>query len=154
MINLHDVMKKLLSVLLLTSLFFSCKEKNEDIVTEPNKEGSIETVVSVKHEEGFDILTTTHKVWVKNQLDKNFQPLELGFDKWTNNLYANKEFMLNCVNYLLDDNGLINIRSKDVTLPLLDKQSVQDNYSQTQMLTVALPIVLLGIFGVLFTYLR
>lgn len=70
MINLNAVMKKLLSVLLLTSLFFSCKEKNEDIVTEPNKEGSIETVVSVKHEDGFDILTTTHKVWVKNQLDK------------------------------------------------------------------------------------
>lgn len=63
-------MKKLLSALLLISLFFSCKEKNEDIVSEPNKEGSIETVVSVKHEEGFDILTTTHKVWVKNQLDK------------------------------------------------------------------------------------
>lgn len=63
-------MKKLLSTILLASLFFSCKEKNEDIVTEPNKEGSIETVVSVKHEEGFDILTTTHKVWVKNQLDK------------------------------------------------------------------------------------
>lgn len=63
-------MKKLLSAILLASLFFSCKEKNEDIVTEPNKEGSIETVVSVKHEEGYDILTTTHKVWVKNQLDK------------------------------------------------------------------------------------
>lgn len=70
MINLYPVMKKLLYALLLTSVFFSCKEKNEDIVSEPNKEGAIETVVSVKHEDGFDILTTTHKVWVKNQLDK------------------------------------------------------------------------------------
>lgn len=70
------MMKKLLSALLLTSLFLSCKEKNEDIVTEPNKEGSIETVVSVKHEEGFDILTTTHKVWVKNQLDKTLVKID------------------------------------------------------------------------------
>lgn len=90
---------------------------------------------------------------IKNQIDKG-GPIELGYDKSTSQYYGNKEFILNSVNYLLDDNGLINIRSKDVTLPLLDKQSVHDNYSQTQMLTVALPIVLLGIFGLLFTYLR
>ena len=90
---------------------------------------------------------------IKNQIDKG-APIELGYDKYTGQYFGNKEFILNSVNYLLDDNGLINIRSKDVTLPLLDKQSVQDNYSQTQMLTVALPIVLLGIFGLLFTYLR
>ncbi len=63
-------MKKLLPVLLLTLLFASCERKNEDIVNEPNKDGSIETVVSVKHEKDFDVLTTTHKIWVKNQLDK------------------------------------------------------------------------------------
>lgn len=91
---------------------------------------------------------------IKNQLDKNFQPMELGYDKWTGNLYANKEFLLNCVNFLLDDNGLINIRSKQVNLPLLDKEKVYENYSKTQMLTVALPIVALTIFGFLFTFLR
>ncbi len=91
---------------------------------------------------------------IKNQLDKNFQPMELGYDKWTGNLYANKEFLLNCVNFLLDDNGLINIRSKQVNLPLLDKEKVYQNYSMTQMLTVALPIVVLIIFGLLFTFLR
>ncbi len=91
---------------------------------------------------------------IKNQLDKNFQPMELGYDKWTGNLYANKEFLLNCVNFLLDDNGLINIRSKQVNLPLLDKEKVYENYSKTQMLTVALPIVALIIFGFLFTFLR
>ena len=90
---------------------------------------------------------------IKNQLDKG-APIELGFDKYTGQYFGNKEFILNSVNYLLDDNGLINIRSKDVSLPILDKQRVQDNYSQTQLLTVALPIVLLGIFGMLFTYLR
>jgi gliding-associated putative ABC transporter substrate-binding component GldG len=90
---------------------------------------------------------------IKNQIDKG-APIELGFDKYTSQYYGNKEFILNSVNYLLDDNGLINIRSKDVTLPVLDKQSVHDNYNQTQMLTVALPIVLLAIFGFIFTYLR
>ena len=91
---------------------------------------------------------------VKNQLDKNYQPLELGYDKWTGNLYDNKGFLMNCVNYLLDDNGLINIRSKDVELPMLDKQKVYDNYTTAQFITIGLPIVILGLFGLLFTWLR
>ncbi|MQP53645.1 gliding motility-associated ABC transporter substrate-binding protein GldG [Flavobacterium sp. LMO9] len=90
---------------------------------------------------------------IKNQLDKGV-PLELGFDKWTNQLYGNKDFLMNCVNYLLDDNGLINIRSKDVDLPLLNKEEVYKNYSLAQLITVGLPIVILAIFGFLFTYLR
>ncbi|MBL0013587.1 MAG: gliding motility-associated ABC transporter substrate-binding protein GldG [Flavobacterium sp.] len=91
---------------------------------------------------------------IRNQLDKNYQPLELGYDKWTNKLYGNKEFLMNCVNYLLDDNGLINIRSKEVNLPLLDKEKVYQDYSVIQGITVGLPIVILAIFGFLFTYLR
>ena len=90
---------------------------------------------------------------IKNQLEKGV-PLELGFDKWTNQLYGNKDFLMNCVNYLLDDNGLINIRSKDVDLPLLNKEEVYKNYSLAQLITVGLPIVILAIFGFLFTYLR
>ncbi|MFY7957114.1 MAG: gliding motility-associated ABC transporter substrate-binding protein GldG [Flavobacteriaceae bacterium] len=91
---------------------------------------------------------------IKNQLDKNFQPLELGYDKWTNNLYANKEFLMNCVNYLLDDNGLINIRSKEVNLPMLDKEKVVENYTTAQIITVGLPLVVLLVFGLVFTFLR
>jgi gliding-associated putative ABC transporter substrate-binding component GldG len=91
---------------------------------------------------------------IRNQLDKNYQPLELGYDKWTNKLYGNKEFLMNCVNYLLDDNGLINIRSKVVDLPILDKEKVYDNYTKSQIISVGLPIITLVIFGFLFTFLR
>jgi gliding-associated putative ABC transporter substrate-binding component GldG len=91
---------------------------------------------------------------IQNQLDKDNQPLELGYDKWTNNLYANKEFLLNCVNYLLDDNGLINIRSKEVDLPILDNEKVYANYTFSQIITVGVPILILLVFGVLFTFLR
>ncbi|HEX8270650.1 MAG TPA: gliding motility-associated ABC transporter substrate-binding protein GldG [Flavobacterium sp.] len=91
---------------------------------------------------------------VRNQLNKEFQPLELGYDKWTNTLYGNKEFMMNCVNYLLDDSGLINIRSKEVDLPILDQEKVYANYTSSQAITVGLPIVVLLVFGALFTFLR
>nr|WP_315233306.1 gliding motility-associated ABC transporter substrate-binding protein GldG [uncultured Flavobacterium sp.] len=91
---------------------------------------------------------------IKNQLDKNFQPIELGYDQRSGNLYDNKDFLINCVNYLLDDTGLINIRSKDLDLPLLDKEKVYENYIRTQILTIGLPILILGLFGVVFTFLR
>ena len=91
---------------------------------------------------------------IKNQLDKNYQPHELGYDKWTNNLYANKELLMNCVNYLLDDNGLINIRSKEVNLPILDKEKVFEEYTFSQIITIGVPIVILIVFGLLFTFLR
>ena len=91
---------------------------------------------------------------IRNQLDKNFQPVELGYDQRSGNLYDNKDFLLNCVNYLLDDNGLINIRSKDLDLPLLDKEKVYQNYSVIQFITIGLPIVILLLFGGLFTFLR
>jgi len=91
---------------------------------------------------------------IRNQLDKNFQPVELGYDQRSGNLYDNKDFLMNCVNYLLDDSGLINIRSKDLDLPLLDRNKVSESYTTTQILTIGLPIFILGLFGVVFTLLR
>ena len=91
---------------------------------------------------------------IKNQLDKNFQPVELGYDQRSGNLYDNKDFLINCVNYLLDDTGLINIRSKDLDLPLLNKEKVYENYTVTQFITIGLPILILALFGILFTFLR
>lgn len=91
---------------------------------------------------------------IRNQLDKNGQPVELGYDQRIGNLYDNKDFLMNCVNYLLDDNGLINIRSKDLDLPLLDKEKVYEKYTTIQFITIGLPILILLIFGIAFTYFR
>lgn len=91
---------------------------------------------------------------IKNNLDANFQPLELGFDKWTNRMYSNKEFLMNSVNYLLDDNGLINIRNKEVKIPVLDQEKVYANYTTAQVLTIGIPLVLLLVFGLVFNWIR
>ncbi|WP_343586381.1 gliding motility-associated ABC transporter substrate-binding protein GldG [Flavobacterium sp.] len=90
----------------------------------------------------------------RNQLDKNMMPVELGYDQRTGQLYDNKDFIMNCINYLLDDTGLINIRSKDVELPLLDKEKVYESYTLTQFITIGVPILILLIFGLVFTFMR
>jgi len=90
---------------------------------------------------------------IKNQLQKG-QPLELGFDRFTGNTYGNKEFLLNSVNYLLDDSGLIDIRSKEISIAFLDSEKIARERGKWQILNLVTPIILLIIGGLLFTYFR
>lgn len=90
---------------------------------------------------------------IKNQLRGN-RPLELGFDKWTNTFYGNKEFLLNSVNYLLDDSGLINIRTKKIAIPFLDSQKTAEKRGLWQLVNLLLPLVILAIFGFIYNYYR
>ncbi len=54
-------------------LLFSCNNENEDITQSVNKNGSVETAVKVEHLDSmYDILVTTHKIWVRNEEYKTF----------------------------------------------------------------------------------
>ena len=86
---------------------------------------------------------------IKNQL-RNGIPLELGYDKWTNSSYGNKEFLVNCINYLLDDNGLINIRNKRVTIPLLDAEKIASQKTKWQLINIGAPVFLTLLMGMFF----
>ena len=90
---------------------------------------------------------------IKNQL-RNGRPLALGYDKWTNNHYGNKEFLINSLNYLLDDSGLINIRNKTVNIPMLDVKKIEEQKTKWQLVNIGIPVVLILIFGLAFSYIR
>lgn len=90
---------------------------------------------------------------IANEISKG-QPLELGVDKWTNQRYGNKDFLLNSVNYLLDDTGLLNIRSKKIKINFLDKQKAFEEANKWQFINIAFPLIILALFGFLFYYLR
>ena len=91
---------------------------------------------------------------IKNKISKG-KPLPLGFDR--NNPeqpFGNNEFLLNTVNYLLDDTGLINVRNKEVKIPFLDIARIPAEKTKWQLTNILVPILILGIFGVLFNYFR
>ncbi|AJR03927.1 gliding motility-associated ABC transporter substrate-binding protein GldG [Siansivirga zeaxanthinifaciens] len=90
---------------------------------------------------------------IKNDVVRN-KPQELGFDKWTGQSYGNKEFLLNAVNYLLDDNGLINIRTKEIAVAFLNQEKIASEKTTWQIVNILLPLILLAAFGVLFSYIR
>ncbi|MBR9845850.1 MAG: gliding motility-associated ABC transporter substrate-binding protein GldG, partial [Algicola sp.] len=90
---------------------------------------------------------------IKNDVIKN-KPQELGFDRMTGRRFGNSEFLENAVNYLLNDDGLINIRTKEVALQFLDPQKIETERTKWQLINILLPLVFLALFGFLFNYYR
>jgi len=90
---------------------------------------------------------------IKNEVVRN-QPQELGFEFMTKRTFGNKEFLLNSVDYLLNDDGLINIRTKEVKLAFLDSNRIEAEKGKWQFVNIVLPLIVLGIFGILFNFFR
>jgi ABC-2 type transport system permease protein len=90
---------------------------------------------------------------IKNEVIRN-QPQELGFEFLTKRKFGNKEFLENTVNYLLNDDGLINLRTKEVKLAFLDPQKIETEKTKWQFINIALPLILLAVFGVCFNVFR
>ncbi|HHC79042.1 MAG TPA: gliding motility-associated ABC transporter substrate-binding protein GldG [Flavobacteriia bacterium] len=81
-------------------------------------------------------------------------PLDLGLDKWTKIHYDNAPFLMNTIDYMLDDIGLLKLRSKNIQLQFLDKQKAYKERTFWQLVNVIFPLGLLLIFGLLYTFLR
>lgn len=89
----------------------------------------------------------------KNQILKG-KPHDLSFDKWTNEQFGNKTFLLNTVDYLLDDTNLILLRNKSLQLATLNKQKAFEERTFWQFINIVLPLLLFAIFGFLYHFFR
>lgn len=81
-------------------------------------------------------------------------PLPLGYDQYTGQTFGNKEFILNCMNYLCDETGLITVRSRELKLRLLDKTIIEKSKIKWQLINILIPIVLISILSFLMYYIR
>ncbi|MEO0333591.1 MAG: gliding motility-associated ABC transporter substrate-binding protein GldG [Bacteroidota bacterium] len=101
------------------------------------------------------ILVVSDGDMVRNELDpQNNRPLPLGFDPFTERTFANQDFVLNALAYMIDDSGLIQSRANEVRLRPLDSVKVKDEAVRWQIINLVLPLVLIGLFGLVKFYLR
>ncbi|MBO6515255.1 MAG: gliding motility-associated ABC transporter substrate-binding protein GldG [Bacteroidia bacterium] len=98
---------------------------------------------------------------IRNETNKErTQIYPLGYDKYATRAagkpieFANRKFFLNCVDYLCDESNLIEVRSKKITLRLLDKARVKSEKTKWQMINMVVPIVLLILFGLVNAFIR
>lgn len=89
-----------------------------------------------------------------NDFNTSRGPLECGFYKFTEQRFANKTFILNCMEYLTDDYGLLEARNKNLTLRLLDTVRIKKQKLQWQLLNIALPAFILLVFGSAYFFFR
>ena len=75
-------------------------------------------------------------------------PLPLGYDQYTKQTFGNKDLLLNVVNYLCDDSGLISVRSRELKLRMLDTAKVAKQRLFWQMFNIILPVLLISMFGI------
>lgn len=90
-----------------------------------------------------------------NDVDyKRNAPYPLGFDRFTRTTYANKDFALNAIDYLVDPDGVIAARARTVTLRPLDKINVDANRTGWQLLNLLGPLALVGLVGFIWQFAR
>ncbi len=92
---------------------------------------------------------------IRNQIDiKRREPLPLGYDQYTGNTYGNKDFIMNAMSYLIDGEGLVNIRSRELKIRLLDQTKISHSRTKWQVVNILIPTALIVVLGVVLALIR
>lgn len=94
---------------------------------------------------------------IKNEVRRVGQsetPYPLGQDLVTGQLYGNRDFLINCLNYLVDDNGIMELRSRELKLRLLDRTRIKNERLKWQLINFAGPVLIVILAGLIYNYFR
>lgn len=94
---------------------------------------------------------------IRNEVKRsgiNETPLPLGQDKYTGQVYGNKDFLINCLNWLVDRNGIMELRSRELKLRLLNNQMVKSEKLKWQLINIIGPVLVVVLSGLLYSYFR
>jgi gliding-associated putative ABC transporter substrate-binding component GldG len=80
--------------------------------------------------------------------------MPLGIDRYTQQYFGNKDFIVNALNYMTDKQGLIQIRTKDIKLRLLDRTRIREERLKWKMINTVLPVLIVITGGIIYHYFR
>jgi gliding-associated putative ABC transporter substrate-binding component GldG len=110
--------------------------------------------VKMVSDEGAKMIVVADGDIATNQVSPQYGPMPMGYNFFNKYTYANKEFFSNCLEYLVNPSGILETRSKDFTLRLLDPRKVKEERTTWQLVNIALPIILVIIAGMIYQALR
>ncbi len=81
-------------------------------------------------------------------------PLALGQDKYTDEVYGNRDFIVNCLNFLVDDNGIMELRSRELKLRLLSSERIRKERIKWQLINILGPVLIVVLAGLIYEFFR
>lgn len=90
----------------------------------------------------------------KNQLGADGSPFSLGFDRYTQQNFGNKALLLNLADYFANEENLIDLRNKEVSVRPLDKATIRTDKVKWQLINTVAPLILLIFFAIFQHYYR
>lgn len=122
----------------------------------PVPEGISSTIKLAEKSKPAKMMVLSDGDFFKNQVNKNDgSPYPLGFDRFNpNQQYANKSLLLNTVDYLVDDSGIIGLRNKEIKLRLLDRVKIRQEKTFWQSINMILPLFIILLSGISQHYYR
>lgn len=120
-----------------------------NFLNRPIPEGTNFPVASINKSVNTKMLVFSDGDVFKNEVStKDGSVFPLGYDKYNQQTYGNKTFLLNALDYLTDDSGLITLRTKEIKLRLLDKGKLVAEKTKWQLINTLLPLIMLIVFGI------
>jgi ABC-2 type transport system permease protein len=89
-----------------------------------------------------------------NQYSPSIGPVPMGTNVYTRYTYANKNFFTNCLEYLVNPTDILQTRSKEYSLRLLDPRRVEEQRTTWQLINIALPLLIIILFGIIYQQIR
>jgi gliding-associated putative ABC transporter substrate-binding component GldG len=94
---------------------------------------------------------------IRNEVKRsglNETPQPLGRDKYTGQEYGNRDFIINCLNWLVDKSGIMELRSREVKLRLLNSKLIKAEKLKWQLINITGPVIIVILGGLIYSYLR
>ena len=82
------------------------------------------------------------------------EPLPLGYDRYTRQTFGNKEFLLNAINYLCGFDELMESRSKEFKLRMMNRSKIIEQRTLWQVINIGVPVLIILAFGLIFNTIR
>jgi gliding-associated putative ABC transporter substrate-binding component GldG len=110
-------------------------------------------VLNEAEKEGKMILVSDGDI-AMNQYSPRTGPLPMGTNVFTQFTFANREFFMNSMEYLVNPSDILQTRSKSLTLRLLDPQKTGENRSMWQLINIGLPLIILIVAALIYNSIR
>jgi ABC-2 type transport system permease protein len=121
---------------------------NSDFQNRPVPEGITENIPVLNSSKPAKMIVLSDGDLFKNQVSADGSPFPLGYDRYTQQTYGNKNLLLNIADYMTDDSGLISLRNKEIKLRLLNRARLRNEKTYWQAVNTVVPLVLVLVFAI------